>query len=366
VLISKLVIKECGLPFGIALFSAITILLLGKIVPLLDFFIRSGASLKDLLKTCLLFLPVFFQFAIPLAGLIGFLAAFLKLTRDSEILSLFAVGVNPVRLLVPVLVFSTFLFFASISISLFFLPRAKAEVRQYLRELGERRLAQGIPEARFFEVSKGLILFTNKSRKDGKKLKGVFIWDSRRKKSPSMIYAQKGWIVPSNNGRSIQLRLKNGVTSRIKKDYSSGEVFSFDEYVIRIGFKEVEPQLGRGGTGTMELIRMAHHKDIPQKKKRRIISELQMRFSQPLGTVFLCLLGPPLGIFFGRSGISTGIFLGISAFFSYYVLITFTKNLYELGVVGSSLVLWIPNIAAAMGGLVAWNTVFKKGPISLI
>ena len=364
-LINKLIVKEFLFPFGIALFSVLSILLLGRIVPLLEFFVRAGAGIGDLLKTVMLFMPLFLQFALPMAGLFGLLICFVKLTQSNEVIGLFAIGIPPRAILRPVLLLSFLLFISTLFISTTLVPHSKFMARQFLKDLGENKLYTGIPEGRFVELTKGLVLFANKNRKQGKRLKGVFIWDYREKSTPFIVYAQKGTILGDESTHSILLRLKNGAIYRESKDLYTTDILTFKEYSLTVGFEETVHRKSRGEMKVSELLDNIDKKEISTQKRKKYISELIRRFMLPIGAFLLSILAAPLGIFFGRSGMSMGIALGISSFLGYYLVTTLCTNLYETNAVGSALILSLPNLILTAFALFLWRTLFKKGPVLL-
>ncbi len=362
-LIEKLIVKEFLFPFGISLFSVLSILLLGRIVPLLEFFVRAGAGAGDLLKTVILFMPLFLQFALPMAGLFGLLICFVKLTQSNEVIGLFAIGIRPGAILRPVLLLSIFLFLSTLTISTTLVPHSKLVARQFLKDLGENKLYTGIPEGRFVELTKGLILFANKNRRQGKRLKGVFIWDYREKTNPYIVYAQKGTILGDESAHSILLKLENGVIYRETKDLYTIDILTFKEYSLTVGFEATIHKKSRGEMKIGELMDNLRKKEISPQKRKKYVSELIRRFMLPVGAFLLSLLAAPLGIFFGRSGMSMGVALGIMSFLGYYLLTTLCTNLYETSAVGTAFILSLPNLILTALSIFLWRKLFKKGPV---
>lgn len=365
-LVYKLVIKEFFFPFGIALFSILSILLLGRMVPLLEFFVRSGANFGDLLKTITLFFPLFLQFALPMSGLFGMLISFVRLTQSHEIIGIFAIGVRPRSIFLPVFIISFSLFIASLMISTRLVPHSKYSAKSFLKEIGESTLYRGVPEGRFVEISRNLILFANKNKDQGRKLKGIFIWDHKENGTPLMIYAKRGAILHGKDSRSIVLELKNGTMTRYGRDLETTDVISFDEYSLVVGFQETSHKKSRGEMTTAELVSHIERQDISSQKRLKYTSELVRRYTLPVGTLFLCLLAAPLGIFFGRSGLSTGIALGIATFFGYYLITTLTTNIYETAAVASAMVLVIPDALLIALTWWLWHLMVKKGPVTFV
>ncbi len=357
----KIIIKGFIFPFFLSIISILSILLLGKMVPLVEFFVRSGASFYDLVKTFLLFMPVVMQFAIPISALFAMLIAFIRLTKDGEVIGLMAIGLRPERILYPVLLISGVIFFASLFISLHVLPLSKREAREFLKEVGQKSLSKGIVEGRFVELSRGLIFFTNKNRHNGKRLKGIFLWDARDEHSPLTVYAQKGSI-SSLGSDGLVLQLKNGVITQKDSASNKETLLLFKQYLLSIGVNNDNLRLTRGEMTIKGLKNMMRQPQLSPSKKRRYLSEMIRRFCLPFGAFLLCLSGAVIGIFFGKRGISQGIALGIIVFMAYYLLNTLCKNIFEAGNFPSSSILYIPNILFILINFWLWRLLFKKGP----
>jgi lipopolysaccharide export LptBFGC system permease protein LptF len=83
----------------------------------------------------------------------------------------------------------------------------------------------------------------------------------------------------------------------------------------------------------------------------------------PIGVLILGIMAAPLGIIFGRTGLSEGIALGITAFLAYYLSMAFASSLADTGDISPVIALWIPNLM--FGGMAVGSIILlgKRGPL---
>ena len=84
----------------------------------------------------------------------------------------------------------------------------------------------------------------------------------------------------------------------------------------------------------------------------RLQMELHQRFSLPFASFVFALIGAPLGVQRQRSSSSLGFGLSVIVIFVYYALMTFTAALGEGHVLAPAVAVWLPNILAAVAGVI--------------
>lgn len=293
----------------------------------------------------------------------GVLLGFLSLSRDSEIIALFACGTGPKKLLIPVVAVSVISWLLSLFISVYVIPKAKTAYRDLFTEVVEHRLARGIPGKVFFSPMPGLTIYVDKSLDQGHRLKGVYIRDARRHKVANQILAQKGELFARPGGKEVVLELKHGVLSHINKDYRKSDTIDFDSYLLFLRLADEAHEPSRGELGMRELLKVASDPNTRHKVKYHYLTEFYKRLAIPLGAMILGIMAAPLGIFFGRAGLSGGIALGLVAFMAYYLAVLFGENVANTGAISPGLILWMPDLifsGIAAGLIILLN---KKGPL---
>ncbi len=350
-ILAKLIYREIFIPLLFSFFVLCAILLLGRLLPLTGILLRSDISPDQLIQFVLLLIPTFLLFVLPISALLGTCLAMVRLNKDNELIAIFAVGISPKKVFMPVLWVGILIWILTFITGAFILPRAKSFAHRFIYQISSKTLIRGIPPLTFVSPIKGLTLFVNESKAHGKKLKGIFLQDARNPKAVSEIFARKGRILISKNDSYIILTLKDGTLHRINLLKDVSNIIKFKLYILKLYISIPYRGKSRGEMGLKELIQNSQDPKITPKQRRRLLIEFNKRLALPIGALILALLGASLGIKFGRTGIAGGVALALSAFIVYYVLLVLSENLAEVAIVSPWISLWIPNI---LFGLLTW------------
>jgi len=314
---------------------------------LLQPLLMAGITAGEFLRFIAVIFPSFFGFSIPIAVLLGNLLAFMRLSRDSEIMALLCCGVNFRQILKPVALATCLLWAAALAVSIVVVPLSKTASKNFLREITEKILARGIPQRVFFNPVQGLTFYVDHSSGQGKKFLGVFISDERKAGLTNEILARRGHLAPDETGRRAMLILNDGIMSVIDTDSRAMDFMRFGKYVLRMQLPSDRGRRSRGEMGLDELYTMAYRGDTPPENRIRYRIEFQKRFAIPCGVLIMGLVAVPLGCLFGRTGLSGGIAIGLAAFLSYYMIMELAANMADSGYIPPEAAMWIPNAAAA-------------------
>ncbi len=362
-LLSRMLLREMALPFLFSFCALSVLLLLGSLLSLLEPLLRTGIGYVELGKIAILLLPTFWAFVLPMATMLGVLMGFLRLSRDSEMLALFACGTGLKKLMIPVIMVSITACLVSFFMSSSLIPRAKSASKNFIRELTEHSLARGIPEKVFFTPISGLTLYVDKSLDQGHCFKGVYIQDARKKQVIYQILARDGELFARPGGLEVVLRLKNGILNHISNDYEKTDTIEFNSYVLHLSLSGKDSKPGRGELGLRDLLKNASDPDKSDRHRIHYLTEFHQRLALPAGVLILGIMAAPLGILFGRTGLSEGVALGLAAFLAYYLSMAFAGNLADTGSISPVIALWVPNLifAGITAGLII--LLYKRGPL---
>ena len=362
-LLSRMLLREMALPFLFSFCALSVLLLLGSLLPLLEPLLKVGIKFTELCKFVILLLPTFWAFVLPMATLLGILLGFLRLSRDSEMLALFACGTGLKKLIIPVIMVSITACLISFFLSASVIPKAKTVSRNFIRELTERSLARGIPEKIFFSPMSKLTLYIDKSLDQGHRFKGVYIQDARKKRVTYQILARDGELFARPDGLEVGLRLRNGTLNRISDDYRKTDTLDFKSYTLRLSLPGKGRKQKRSELGLRDLLKATSNPDTSAKHKVHYLTEFHERLAVPIGALILGIMAAPLGILFGRTGLSGGIALGLVAFLAYYLSMAFAASLADTGNISPVIALWVPNFifAGITVGLII--LLYRRGPL---
>ncbi len=363
IIITKMILREIALPFFFCLAAMSLLFLIGKLFTHLEPLLAAGISLKEFIKLNLLMLPIFLYILIPICTLLGILIAFIRLSRDSEIIALFACGTSPSRLLFPVTLVSIVAFVTGLFISGTVVPQAKRQTSRFMDDITEKALMRGLPERQFFTPIKGLTFFVDKAIAGTRKYQGIYIKDARGKAVTYSILAKKGSLSTDVRSGRMALKLIDGKLIRVDQNYSLSDTITFDTYILSLSAASESNKKRRGEMTTFELYKAAQTPGTSPKDRIKYLIEFHKRIGVPFGALLLGMLAAPLGIYFGRGGISAGICAGLSAFLAYYLSILFGTTMAEEKVLSPALGVWLPNIGFSVLVVYCVSFLYKKGPI---
>jgi lipopolysaccharide export system permease protein len=362
-LLSRMLLREMALPFLFSFCALSVLLFLGSLLPLLEPLLRAGIRPVELGRFAILVLPTFWAIVFPMSALLSVLIGFLRLSRDSEILALFACGAGLKKLIIPVIMVSITACLVSFFLSASVIPKAKSASRSFIRELTERSLARGISEKVFLSPMSKLTLYVDKSLDQGHRFKGVYIQDARKKRVTYQILARDGKLFAQPGGLEVGLRLSNGTLNRISDDYRKTDTLDFKSYALRLNLTGKDRKQKRGELGLEDLLKAASDPDTSARHKVHYLTEFHERLAVPIGALILGIMAAPLGILFGRTGLSGGIALGLAAFLAYYLSMAFAASMADTGNISPVIALWVPNLifTGITVGLII--LLYKQGPL---
>ena len=114
---------------------------------------------------------------------------------------------------------------------------------------------------------------------------------------------------------------------------------------------------------TWELYEHANNQTLKERSRRKYLIEFHKRIGVPFGAFLMSLMAAPLGIFFGRGGISAGICAGLAAFLAYYLALLFGTTVAGDGLISPLFGVWLPNLAFSIPAVLLWKRLSKNGPL---
>lgn len=362
-ILSRLILREIFFPFVFSFLGLSGLFLVGRTFQMLAPLVEAGLGIRGLLAILFLLLPPLWLYILPMAVLLGVLVGFIRLSRDSEVVAFFSVGVGPAAMMRSVIVFSVIVAMLGLSLSLFFIPKAKSATKEVIHSITENVTARGIPSRTFITLFPDLTLYVHETDETGRLLTGVYLRDARRKDLTITGMANRGTIIALPEDSAVALRLESGVLNRFGTDPGRSDTVSFKTYTVKIGFGDVKRSKKRGELGFPELLKVLSQPDLSKKDHTLILSEIHERLALPAGILIFGLIGVPLGVFFGRTGLSGGVAIGLFVFLAYYLSFAITKNLAEAGSIPPGLSIWIPDAVFFVVAVFHLMILQKKGPL---
>jgi lipopolysaccharide export system permease protein len=365
-------IKELFPAFLLGLIGFTFILLTGRIVQLMEFFVNKGVPLGYILRLLYLLLPSFMVLTIPMATLLSVLLAFNRLSSDNEITALKASGVSLYQMIPPVLVFAVATYAATTFLSLYSVPRANEGSRALIYEVASTKANAGIREKMFNDDFEGLVLYVEEIKPRTLAWEKVFISDSRNPAEVLTIIAREGEVLSDPGTLAITLRLKRGAIHKLGKEPDAYQKIDFSTYDLRLHLKT-----GLKEKGTEE----KHPADMTLAELSRAIQALQAKgsaakiqwvkvhekFSIPFACLVFGLIGIPLGLQsrVARGGKFQGFAWAIGVLLVYYLLTNAGTSLAERGVVLLEVGMWSANAIFLTLGVYLLVKAANESPVLL-
>lgn len=179
------------------------LILLTQSLRFLELVMSSGASGLAFWILTVLTLPKFLEVILPLGLMAGVVFVYNRLTMDSELIVLRALGFSPLRLARPALLLAS-----ALAVALFFVmgwvaPLTNTQMIKLRLEIKAEMSAFLFRDGVFNQAGKGLMVYVRDRTSKGE-LEGLLIYDARDPKvSPSTILANRGVIVATDEGKQV-------------------------------------------------------------------------------------------------------------------------------------------------------------------
>src|ERR1700675_4199427 len=146
-----------------------------QLIRLMELFVRHTGSGSQILKLFLCIFPAVFTFTIPMAVLIGVLLGLGRMSADSEIIALTALGIGRRRILLPVGVLAVAGALVTLSMTAWLGPLAFHKYRTLETELVASQISFAVQPRVFDERFPKLVLYVNDVSASGTQWHGVFL-----------------------------------------------------------------------------------------------------------------------------------------------------------------------------------------------
>ncbi len=204
---------------------------LTQVLRFIDFMLNRGLSLGDFLYLTGLMLPGLLLLITPIALCIAVMFTYNRLTADSELIVLNAVGVSRLQLAQPVVMAGLLTAVVCYALALYLMPIANTHFRDIRTFFRDKYASVLLEEEVFNTPIDGVTVFI-RSRDSDSTLHGVLIHDSRNVKETVTMIADRGHMQQTPTGPRFYL--EHGV----RQQWRDGRVswLTFDNYALDISF----------------------------------------------------------------------------------------------------------------------------------
>ena len=297
-----------------------------------------------LFPTILIKITQYSIYLIPISLFFGILLALGKFYNSNEMAVISSAGQSPINLGMTMmyLVLPT-----SIIVGIFTLyitPLATDYRYKIEHRLANEERIEEIKPGRFTSSQSGTATFFVEGLKDGD-LNNIFFSSLRDDKGTVESSYSASYFFDEDERKYILL--KKGIINELL-DGVQNRITTYKEHVIQLGQNLPTYTNNRAAAkSTIELM---------FSDKKTDSAELQSRLLLPLTTLILGLLAIPLSYSAPKKGRYSKVFLGITAYFIYFISISIIKKLYLLGYTPDFMgIWWIHIIALGIVALLYYN-----------
>lgn len=208
--VQKDLIKKHIGPFFFCFFTVMFLLLMQFLILHVDKLVGKGLPLGIVIELILNNLAYMVVLALPMSVLISTLIAFGKFSEWNELTALRAAGINPIKLILPILFLGFLLFLFTSYFSNYLLPESNHKARSLFIDIRTQKPAFDLEPSTFYDNIEGYTFLITEIGADGDSLFDVRViqevTDSRNR---AFINAEVGWL-ESPDENTLSLFLVNG------------------------------------------------------------------------------------------------------------------------------------------------------------
>lgn len=392
-ILTRYIFKEMIGPTVLGFAFYTSIILMRQLFDMAGLIIRQSLSGAAVGKLLLFSLPNIVVLTVPMSLLFGILIAIGRLSSDSEIVAMRALGISTRKIYRPVFVFSLLMFLLNLYLMNYVLPKGNQQFVALRAELMTAS-AEKVVKPHIFNVEyENLMIYVKEADPATGQWKGVFVADSRSDSSEEsltpaqmaenvntpedemggvlaqqgsgqrIIMARSGNLAIERPTQEIWMNLRSAEThvwdprrpdrydhnrndtQRILLPTSAGSDFDVNRLsrsLREMNLRELLDQERMLGRSRMESDRIT-------RNLARV--EIHKKLAFPFACIAFGILGLPLGITNRRGGKSSGFSLSIAIIVFYYLLITNGEQLAASGKVSPAVGMWTPNVILMIVGI---------------
>jgi len=358
--------RQIVTPLLVTLLIAAVLLILERMLKIFDLVVNQGGPVAVVWKMLGSLIPYYVGQALPFGLFLGVLLAFRKLSLNNEIDAFQSVGLGLPRLIRPAfgvaILLSIFAFFLFNYVQ----PYGRYTYRSLAFELSSGAFGASVRVGEFNKVGNGVTIRVDEAFEDGNRLAGIFV----QKEFPNSmrttsITAREGTVLNTGDGKTLLLRLKDGVLIDSDPARPTPTVLTFKMQDWPVELPQVEPYGARGETQrekTIGELWADMHTDRNKAEYHADRATFHSRIVNPLSILFIPLLATPFGFLTKRTGRAFGLAVGFSLLLIYQKVLQFGEGFASLGAASPWLVLWGPMVLFALGsGYLYYQSAYKVG-----
>jgi LPS export ABC transporter permease LptF/LPS export ABC transporter permease LptG len=331
---------------GLAIFTFV--FFIPQLVRLMEFVVRHSASPGRLALLFLCTVPRVLTFTLPIAVLVGVLIGLGRMSADSELIALSALGVGLRRVLVPVGVLALGTSLLTLGITLWAEPAALRTIHQIQDSLLASQASFQIQPRVFDERFPDMVLYVEDTTASATHWSGVFLAQTGSDQESQVTLAEGAIVVVDRARGDLELHLRDGSTHEYQASQPDRySVSTFGESDFPIEFEDSatgrQPANAERSLGELLAAKGAARRDA------RV--EVQERFAFPGACLVFALLAVPLAARPRRGGRAMGFIVSLLLVCGYYLILVLGTGFARQGKLSPAAGIWAANFFTGFFGL---------------
>jgi len=322
-----------------------------QLVRLMELLVRHSGSGGQLVKLFLCLFPGVLTFTVPMSILVGVLLGLGRMSADSEIIALTALGIGRTRILLPVAVLAFCGVLVTALMTLWAGPLSLRAFRTVEADLIANQVSFQVQPRVFDERFPKTVLYVNDVSASGTQWHGVFLAEAGDANSSQLTLAENAIVIAEPRLGKLELHLQGGATHEFnRQDPNHYSVTQFGQSDLPIEVTGLLPSKERSLSNQERSFSQLLFDRGPGRREARV--ELHRRIAFPFACIFFALVAVPLGSQPRRGGRAAGTLLAVLLIASYYLLFVFGAGMARQGTLPVPAGIWIANLALGVLGLV--------------
>ncbi len=258
----------------------------------IELIVNRGFSIGSYIYLTMLLLPSFLATLLPIGLFAAMLFTYNRLTVDSELIVMRAVGLGPSRLGRPALILTSLVVALGYLLALYLMPLSYRQFKDMESDARSEYSAVLFQEGAFNTLGDGITVYIRSRESDGE-LRGIIVNDSRDKDKTTTIMAERGALAQTPDGPRIIL--VNGNRQVLDRDTGKLSLLYFDRYSTDLGRVGSDSQTETRWREPRERfigeLLFPGNSEMDRLNRNRLLAEGHTRLVVPLYALTFALIG---------------------------------------------------------------------------
>lgn len=361
-ILNRYILKEHIFPFFISLGIILFLFVLNIILRMMSKFVGKGIDFLVILEYFMLSMGWVLAMAIPMAVLVATLMAYGRLAQDNEYAIMQSSGISIFRVMAPSLVMGLLLSWGMLNFNNYILPEMNHKNKLLGRSISRKKPLAVIEPGFFISDIPGYIIKAEDVDRKNKILKKIIlIQNNDREVARRTIIAEEGKVYYDEKTSYHNFEFYNGEISNLNLKNNTEYLNStFSKMIIRVldkraNFKRSNATDYSDREKSADSLRAKIARLKKRNSSQRVIGavevELYKKYSISFACIIFVLIGAPLGLMSGKSGMGASAVLSILIFIVYWSFLMSGEDLADRGLLNPLLAMWNANIITGILGI---------------